>query len=413
VRIEGFRRETRGDRRRVAADVVWEDADRPSRTVWFETTARFGGDLSPQPHAFLLAAAIPALRAREARVRVDGGLCPRLRDGLTQAMELLCAWHAPRRRVPRIEAADARDVARGEGRRALFLSGGVDSLALLRGAMGRPDGFRDAFCVEGFDIYAGPGEPRTDLFERTLASLAPVAREADITLIPVRTNLRDLDTGWAWLYEWLAAGTASVAHAFAGRIGRVAIAASAHEADAVPQGTHPRLDPLYSSAALAVSHAGAHERRIDKVERVAGWASALRVLRVCYQMDELRLVRGVNCGRCHKCVLTMLELVAAGRLADCPTFTADDVDPRMTNALRPTTASSAGYYRELVAPLRARGRDDLADAVAHKLAVHSEFERRRRARPWWSRLRRGYRRRLDAWAERQAEVDAAGAPVRR
>ena len=209
------------------------------------------GGLSPQPHAFLLAAAIPALRAGEARVRVEGGVCPRLRDGLTRAMEQLRAWHAPRRRVPRIEAA-APPVAAASGkeRRALFLSGGVDSLALLRAGMGRPDGFRDAFCVEGFDIYAGPGEPRGDLFDRTLASLAPVAREAGVELIPVRTNLRDLDTGWAWLYEWLAAGTAAVAHAFSGRVGSVAIAASAHEADIVPQGTHPVRIGVYGDATL-------------------------------------------------------------------------------------------------------------------------------------------------------------------
>lgn len=419
MRIENLRQGPVGSWQRASADIVWEEALRPPQTVFFETPTRFGSDLAPAPHAFLLAATIPALRRGETRVRVEGGVCPRLHDGLVRAMGLLSGWHGPGRRAPAIEATEEFALPpAGESRRALFLSGGVDSLDLLRadGAEdhgARSDRFRDAFCVEGFDIHWGPGERRTDLFERTLASLAPVAREAGVVLIPVRTNLRELDSGSAWLSEWLAAGTAAVAHAFARRIDRVAIASSAHETDVVPMGTHPELDPLYSSAELAVSHEGATERRIDKVARVAAWDTALRALRVCYQMDALAQSQRFNCGHCHKCVLTMLELVAAGRLAACPTFEANDVHPEMTNALRPTSASSFGYYRELLAPLRARGRADLAAAVAHKLAVHEEFERRRYRRPWWSRLRRKYPRRLAAWAWEQARVDETGAPARR
>jgi hypothetical protein len=129
-------------------------------------------------------------------------------------------------------------------------------------------------------------------------------------------------------------------------------------------------------------------------------------------MDALSRTRRLNCGRCHKCVLTMLELVAVGGLASCPTFDARDVRPEMTNALRPTTTSSLGYFRELLAPLRARGRGDLALAVAHKIAVHEAFARRKRERPWWSRLFPGYDRRLEEWAWEQAQVDSSGTPVR-
>jgi hypothetical protein len=177
-------------------------------------------------------------------------------------------------------------------------------------------------------------------------------------------------------------------------------------------GTHPDLDPLYSSAALAVTHDGADERRIDKVARVARWDAALDALRVCYDLGALASTDRLNCGRCHKCVLTMLELVAAGALADCPGFAADDVRPYETNALRPTTASSAGYYRELLEPLRARGRADLAAAVAHTLAVLAEFARRRREPNFGRRFaRRRRERRLDAWAWTRARVDDAGVPV--
>jgi hypothetical protein len=397
----------------VSATVVWEDAKRPARSIFFEAPEPFAADLTADPHAFLLAAAIPALRAGEARVRVASRLCPRLCDGLLTAMRRLSDWFAPGRSLPRIEAAAGFEPARpARSRRALFLSGGVDSLALLHGdRLARPashsDAFRDAFFVDGFDIFWSGGQEGRGFYERALASLAPVAVDAAIELVPVRTNLRILDED-AWLDEALAAGTASVAHAFSRRIDRVSIAASVQVDDLVPIGTHPEIDPLYSSAGLAIRHDGVEQRRIEKIARVAEWKAGLQALRVCWA--KIHPDGPLNCGRCHKCVLTMLELVAVGGLDACPTFEADDVSPAMMNKLRVTTPSSFGFFRELVAPLRARGRDDLAAALVHKVAVHEEVQRWRHAPAWWKLVRRGSDRRLERWAQRRARVDATGAP---
>jgi hypothetical protein len=100
----------------------------------------------------------------------------------------------------------------------------------------------------------------------------------------------------------------------------------------------------------------------------------------------------------------MLELLAVGRLAACPTFDFDDVTPEMTNALRVNTPSSIGFYRELLEPLRARGRDDLARALTHKLRVHEQLQGWRATPAWARRLRWGNDRRLRRWARRRARV---------
>jgi hypothetical protein len=414
VRIEDLDAETAGGARRVAARVIWEDVERPVTRVWFEAPEPFAADLSPDPHAFLLAAAIPALRAGESRVRIEGAVCPRLCAGLREAMLRLSRWRwrGSRRRQPAIEAAGGDARASTGRRRALFLSGGVDSLALLRrDRQSRPAGhlgaFEDAFFVDGFDQYWGPGGERGDFYERALANLRPAAVDAGVVLVPARTNLRDLDSAGAWLAEWLGAGTAAVAHAFSRRVGRASIAASNYREDLVPQGTHPEIDPLYSTAGLTLVHEGADERRLDRLARVAAWDAGLRALRVCW--EGISPDGPLNCGRCHKCVLTRLELVALGRLRDCPGFPDEDVTVATTDVLRPTRDSSVGYFRELLAPLRARGRADLAEALSRRIAAHEAYARRMRTPRWWRRLRWGGPRHLASRAWREARA-AAGPP---
>jgi copper chaperone CopZ len=86
----------------------------------------------------------------------------------------------------------------------------------------------------------------------------------------------------------------------------------------VTRGSHPQLDPYWSSNAVEVSHHGANHSRGDKVTAKSGWPVTHKYLRVCYE-DK---VDGMNCGVCEKCVRTQLEFMAAGRLQDVRTFPA-------------------------------------------------------------------------------------------
>jgi hypothetical protein len=110
-------------------------------------------------------------------------------------------------------------------------------------------------------------------------------------------------------------------------------------------------------------------------------------------------------------VLTRLELVALGRLRDCPGFPDEDVTVETTHALRPTRDSSVGYYREMLAPLRERGRADLAEALTRRIAAHEAYARRMRAPRWWRRLRWGGPRHLASRAWREARSGAGPSPA--
>ena len=75
----------------------------------------------------------------------------------------------------------------------------------------------------------------------------------------------------------------------------------------------------------------------------------------------------LNCGRCEKCVRTMLELEALGLLDKTRAFEADQVDPAWLDAFSITIRVREPFYQELISPLNARGRTDLAEVIEAKL----------------------------------------------
>ena len=92
-----------GGRARVEATVTWEDCDRPSQTVFYETDEAFSDALTCNPHAFLVGAVMPAMYHGERRVAIDEAICPELRNGLVTAMGWMSEWYGPTRRPIRIE----------------------------------------------------------------------------------------------------------------------------------------------------------------------------------------------------------------------------------------------------------------------------------------------------------------------
>lgn len=86
MKLGNLRSEAKQDRTRVAATVLWEDSDRPTEEIYFETIPPFLEALSCNPHAFVVACVMPAMRHREQRIFVDAEICPDFRNGLRTAM---------------------------------------------------------------------------------------------------------------------------------------------------------------------------------------------------------------------------------------------------------------------------------------------------------------------------------------
>lgn len=388
--LRNLRSEQRGERRRVAADVAWENLERPEQTVYFEAPAAFARDLDPSPDAFVLASLPFAAWLGERRLRVEGSICTRLRDGLQAAIEVYALWHdrcGPLRIEPEGGFVPVRP--RSEPRTACFLSGGVDGLTALRAnrldyPRDHPDSIRDCLLLFGANNYeldaAGPVAERLAAFERLERRLARLAESEDFELIPIHTNSRLLCPSYrCWTSIGFGAANTAVAHAFSRRFTRVIFASSGLGVDPPPGGSHPLLDQHYSSAALHVHHEHAAMSRLEKLRLLAEWKPAMEIMQPCHYIEVPGDDR-INCGRCEKCVRTMLMLLALGKLEQASAFVDDDVTPEMVEAIPVGDEVKAQLLEQSVALLERIGRKDLVEAIRRRTARF-----RRKSRSSWRR----------------------------
>jgi hypothetical protein len=225
------------------------------------------------------------------------------------------------------------------------------------------------------------------MFQHVIKLYREVASKAEITVVPIYTNVylqyREEDARNKfrfWAEQFGGAAFASISHALANRYTVMSIAASEAISDAsilglqnlAPYGTHPLIDHLYSSGELRIRHDGVTLSRLDKTGLIANWDVALQNLRVCNQFKRYKS-GSLNCGRCEKCVRTMLGLLAVGALDKTDVFPSHDVTAKLVKeAVTFVPPTWRGYdveasYLELLEPLTNIGRHDLVAAIKKQL----------------------------------------------
>ncbi len=368
MRITNLKLENGKKLTRVSAYVNWEDCDQPAREIYIETEKKFAEDISCNPHAFLVGCIIPAMHFGEKRILLEAEICPGLRQGLKTVMALIEYWSEGTYRSLNIETSISSAVrpSNRQRRAGMFLSGGIDSLATLRvNKMNFPEqhpGYiKDCLLVHGFDI-GGVVERgmKYHVFERAKTAMSLVAEDANVTLIPVYTNIRHLcDERDLWLNKFFGAVLAAVAHTFDKRLSLVYIASSYDIPNLAPCGSHPLLDPEYSSFDLGIKHTDLELSRLDKLNIIANWDVAFQNFRVCLANVKDRL----NCGKCEKCVRTMTELVSIGALHKTGAFVENDVSPELLSGFDITIRHREPFYEAMLPLLKERGRDDLVQTI--------------------------------------------------
>jgi hypothetical protein len=378
---------------RVSGRVHWEARDRPSQDVYVAAPSNGNRALADDGDWLLLGALMSAQKHREPRLRVDAPVSPVLLGHLRSAQGLLQAWYgeAP---VP-IEAPRLSLNRPSVRANALLLSGGLDSVTSLFTYIAEvpsdhPDALRYVLNVD----VAGEDDPtrRRPTHDTVLNAIHPFSEMTGVELLAVVTNLRQLeanDFGYDWMLRAHGAIFAAVAHALSPFIGRMLIASSYDYPNLVPWGSHPALDPMFSSADVVIDHHNAHLSRYTKLLRLLelGGTEAIRSLVVCTGGLRRRADQLPNCGRCEKCLRTLTALTAAGvDTQQLTTFEERAVSPGLIRRIgRFRDQYEFNAWRELVAPLASTGRDDLSRAVATKVRRNEffEFDRRRLGGATW------------------------------
>jgi O-methyltransferase len=309
----------------------------PAMTIGGELS--LPGRLSPQ-----LRRALPNLQAVLASLAVAS----RMTDDSLSTVEVTTPG-ASASPEPQPDPAPRRGVG-------AFFSCGVDSWSTL---LSNPD-VTDLIYIHGFDILLDQPQASATV-ERQLAK---IAEGRGMRLHVVRTNLRDLlDPNVPWEISHGVA-LASVALLFAPLCERLLISAGMTYGGLVDRGSHPLHDHLWSTERCRIEHFGAHLTRSEKTELLAECQEALDTLRVCW-----RHVDRYNCGRCEKCLRTMVALEAVGALDRCPTFGAP-LDLDAVAELELSDPDLLIWWGENLDLARRHGATDVAAAVEACLAAN-------------------------------------------
>lgn len=358
------RRET-PDGIEIAAAVDWH-GDNPGfpERLWFRVPADHAAWLCDRCDPFLTAMAMVAMKRRRP-LHVDGTASARLGAGLAEFAGHF-ATVAPQRfaAVPLHAAAWTREPAlRGPGAVASTFSGGVDSFYTVFRHNVAADGanpasrITHAFFINGFDLR--PGWPR-EMYDSYAAQIEPVLAGAGVRMLRIETNAREFMPYIDWIHMH---GTvlAACAQTLGGLVGLLYVPSSTIAGGAwkAVWGTDPATDYLMGTETLQLVHDSVHLNRPDKMRAMREWRPFLDNMRVCLHPTPGRM----NCGKCEKCIRTMVHLALAGMLDAPTTFPPEARRDMWRNAswVQPGISWDAWYMR---GEALMRGRPDIARKLA-------------------------------------------------
>ncbi|MGK2874829.1 MAG: hypothetical protein ACSLEW_04195 [Nocardioides sp.] len=252
-----------------------------------------------------------------------------------KVMDLFARWYPDRFQPIEVHARTGDRLSAVPVTGSCF-TGGVDSFDTLIRAGDRIDAV----------IYGiGLDFPRkhTEQVRRVSRAVVQIAEESGVRPVRVTTNIRDLLNGWLrWPSELHGAVLVSLGLVCSSSIGVLMIPSTDTYGPTMPWGSHPDLDPLWSTDRLQVIRHGDDLDRTEKTMRVARDPRAQRHLRVCWKAR-----RRFNCGRCQKCLRTMAVLELADQLQQIQTFP-NRVDTEILAAIDLRTDNNARFIQDIL-----------------------------------------------------------------
>jgi hypothetical protein len=251
----------------------------------------------------------------------------RLAEGTRGVAELMRRWWGIEAGWESRGSGGAAPVARGR-HVALAFSCGVDSFYSLFYAEPRPTML---LGVGGCDLPLS----RPDLLAARREAVEAVATACGLECCWMHTTLREHPLYRAAPWDALTHGAALVSMALMlpEHIRELILSSSYHRSNLHPYGSHPDLDPLWSTSYLRVRHFDADVWRSDKLVRLVDDPAALglvsRHLQVCWEHPT----PGGNCGVCEKCVRLRLTLWRQRRGVQLETLPLES-EQGLSNAVR-------------------------------------------------------------------------------
>jgi hypothetical protein len=334
--------------------------------LWFRFAGLSARCLTATGDPFL-AGLLPIAVWHPGPLQIDNEVSERLIHGAQQMVAIWRRWERGVRRLE-IRAPAVRRMGRRAAGVGCFFTGGIDSFYTVLKNLEFEAGhapITHLIFIRGYDEMPLENEP---LYHQVVERLSGVARALGVGLVLVSTNLGELFQRANVRWD-MSAGAALAAPGLClpRLVRRALIPAGDTYSTLSPWGSHPLTDPLWSTELLEFVHDGCEASRAQKIDRfIRSSDLALQHLRVCgYGLGD-----AYNCGRCEKCLRTMIGLHAYGALDRCATLP-HRVPGRLVSRLNASDPVVRFYVRDNLAALHATGADpELASVLRRLLQPH-------------------------------------------
>jgi len=288
--------------------------------LWYRVPACYTSGLTTQSDPFLVASLLAGMYYGE-NIQVRGTISPRLAYHLDEYQFLLNfrkpdVVHPVSIQYEHLASMEGTPTAVGT-----TFSGGVDSLFTVWSHL--PQNQSDpnfqvthGIFVRGFDIL----HREIDNYRQLFNQYTKQANKIGVELIELDTNIFSVTHQRVNSSYFFGPLVISTGLALSGLFQRFYIPSSwdYYNLQHISHASDPLIDGFLSTDTLDLIHHGSSFRRIEKVEKIADWELAQKLLWVCLnaKFEETTW----NCSRCEKCVRTMIPLYALGVLDKYNTF---------------------------------------------------------------------------------------------
>lgn len=322
-------------RRHRRADGGWRvefdiRAGEERQVVTYDFPASLG---EPETNDAVVPIGLFAAMAHRLPFAVENPIDERLAEDAGIAMDLATEWWArDLAAVPlHFPSRSATPGRPGRGK-AAFFTAGIDSWDTL---LAHEKEISHLVYVHGFDVPGQTAEEQALVGRRVREAAAARGFELHEIHTDHRESGEKLVGNFAFSHG---AMLAAVGLMLANSIDTVFVASSNPYSQMFPHGSTWMLDPLWSTNHVRIRYDGADKWRSAKAFGVArGHPDLLPHVIVCWD----GYLKGKNCGRCEKCVRTMMSLHIAGMDDLSPAFGAE-LDPSAVEGIR----FSGGWMNE-------------------------------------------------------------------
>ena len=267
--------------------------------------------LEPNIEAFIALALLPAMKKRIRVIEAEGIISQRFLEGTERFQQVFKSWKPNYGHVEICNVQVQPRVRNKSGKVGVFFSGGMDSYYSFLTHLEEISAF---IHIAGFDIPLQEKSMRNRVAENCRSIGQQFGKQAIILETNAKQFIESFVT-WSYSHGSVIGGAGLL---FMPEFERLYIAGTGGgPADREPFGSHPDLDPNWSTETLEFVHEmGAN--KIEKCYFIGQYEVALQTLRVCLRFPKT----GLNCGQCEKCLRSQVYLQAAGAAEHCTAFPA-------------------------------------------------------------------------------------------